>query len=118
MKVDEVLNAFPAGSPFPALLGELLTVGTIDTEAEFEIYRRISDLDRSDSMQDSRQPSWEISEADAHGILQAVISLEFPLPRDAWDGLENLISLLWRSPHASLTSDVARSYALLSFEFY
>jgi hypothetical protein len=112
MSLQDVLARFDKSSPYRELIRDLASE---DADRRVEAYRRGRTLDRFNSCEEARTPAWFISEADARAILYAAETLEFPLPEYDWeDGLENILTHLWRNPYPILTTAIGRIYGKLT----
>lgn len=116
MSLNKVLKLLPAGSPFRELIRDLVSS---DLQRRNDAYSRVRKIDSGPSVtwDEIRVPTWLISEQEALAILKAAEVLVFPLPdpnTDWKDGLEWLLTLLWRSPYPSLVPSIGRAYANLN----
>lgn len=108
MKLNDVLRTFPNKSVFRGLIQDLVSQ---DADQREKVHERVRQLDRFDSWEAARTPSWFVSNDDALAILKAGECVEFPLPTHEWkDGYGDLLILLWRSPYSNLVPSIGRAY--------
>jgi hypothetical protein len=101
-------SVLPANSRFRPLINALLSP---DEETRVTACHDIQKLDRFDSWEAARVPSWFVTEAEAKAILKLAASVEFPEPKHDWqDGIEHMLGLLWRSAYPSLVGLVEPAY--------
>jgi len=111
--VEDTLTGFPADSLLRELIGDL---ASNDADTRTAAYNQTRTLTAVKDWAEARTPSWAISEAEALAVLRATQQIDFPLPSPwvEWeDGLHQVLTVLWRSPHPSLTPEVALAYPRL-----
>jgi len=110
MSLEAILANLSEESPFRLLLPEL---ASDDQQRRTKAFDQASSLTHVTSWEEARKPSWSVSEAEAFALLQAIAECDFPPPPQGYfwkDGLQTLITTLWRSPYPSLVGAIGKAY--------